>query len=233
MNRVRKNLSFANVVSLLALFIALGGVSYAAVKLPAKSVGTRQLQNDAVTLPKISSSARDALRGSVGAQGAMGPIGTTGPKGSTGESGSPGAAGATGATGAKGDPGTSEGYFDRDSTTVAASQAGSVVATTHLDPGDYLISARIQVTGQYGAPLRCALKNSLSVEIDDASVKIAPSYLSSGNALGLSAPLTLDDAGDITVHCAIPDINNQNNGNQYSYVTNVSAVQVSTLHSAD
>ena len=34
---------------LIALFVALGGTSYAAIKLPVKSVGTEQLKNSSVT----------------------------------------------------------------------------------------------------------------------------------------------------------------------------------------
>jgi hypothetical protein len=39
----------------IALFIALGGTSYAAIKLPAGSVGSKQLRNGSVTPPKLSS----------------------------------------------------------------------------------------------------------------------------------------------------------------------------------
>src|ERR1700678_2621687 len=42
-------LSYANVVATLALFISLGGASYAAVTLPAGSVGPRQLRDGAGT----------------------------------------------------------------------------------------------------------------------------------------------------------------------------------------
>lgn len=42
-----------NVIAYLALFVALGGTSYAALSLPANSVGTRQLQNHSVTPIKI------------------------------------------------------------------------------------------------------------------------------------------------------------------------------------
>ena len=45
---LRRHLSYSNLVATLALFIALGGVSYAAVKIPAKSVGTKQLKKGAV-----------------------------------------------------------------------------------------------------------------------------------------------------------------------------------------
>lgn len=47
--RLVDRLSYANVVATLALFIALGGASYAAVELPAHSVGAQQLRAGAVT----------------------------------------------------------------------------------------------------------------------------------------------------------------------------------------
>jgi hypothetical protein len=43
----------AMVVACVALTVALGGTSYAALKLPANSVGTKQLKNNAVTSPKV------------------------------------------------------------------------------------------------------------------------------------------------------------------------------------
>jgi hypothetical protein len=46
-----------NVVGYLALFVALGGSSYAAISLPADSVGTRQLANGAVTSHKLANHA--------------------------------------------------------------------------------------------------------------------------------------------------------------------------------
>jgi hypothetical protein len=46
----RRRLTFANVVSMIALFAALGGT---AVALSANSVGTRQLKRNAVTGPKV------------------------------------------------------------------------------------------------------------------------------------------------------------------------------------
>lgn len=47
----------AMVVACLALGIALGGTSYAAIKLPRNSVGTKQLKKNAVTTPKIRGAA--------------------------------------------------------------------------------------------------------------------------------------------------------------------------------
>jgi hypothetical protein len=48
LSRLRSRLNFANVTSGLALFVALGGTSYAAVTLPANSVGKSQIRNNSV-----------------------------------------------------------------------------------------------------------------------------------------------------------------------------------------
>lgn len=55
--RAAARLSYANVVATLALFIALGGVSYAAVHLPKNSVSSRAIKKNAVTNSKIKSRA--------------------------------------------------------------------------------------------------------------------------------------------------------------------------------
>jgi hypothetical protein len=55
--RARARLTFANVISLVALFVALGGTGYAALKLPNNSVGTKQLKSSAVTTSKIHAGA--------------------------------------------------------------------------------------------------------------------------------------------------------------------------------
>lgn len=52
----------ALVISLIALFVALGGTSYAAIKLPKNSVGTKQLKKNAVTGAKIKSGAVTAAK---------------------------------------------------------------------------------------------------------------------------------------------------------------------------
>jgi hypothetical protein len=52
-SRLRERLSYANVTATLALFIALGGTSYAAVSLPRNSVGSTQLRSNAVSSAEI------------------------------------------------------------------------------------------------------------------------------------------------------------------------------------
>jgi hypothetical protein len=54
MKRRLRGPSPAFVIALIALFVALGGTSYAALSLPPNSVGTRQLKNGAVTSKKVA-----------------------------------------------------------------------------------------------------------------------------------------------------------------------------------
>ena len=92
LSRVRARLSYANLTATLALFIALGGTTYAATSLPRNSVGSAQIRSNAVGASEIrrravgsseirdraigvrdiAASARGSLRGS---QGPAGPAG--------------------------------------------------------------------------------------------------------------------------------------------------------------
>lgn len=54
---VRKRLTYANVVATLALFVALGGVTYAAIKLPADSVKSKQIKAGAVKEAELADGA--------------------------------------------------------------------------------------------------------------------------------------------------------------------------------
>lgn len=93
-------LRYADVVATLALFIALGGGAYAVSRLPANSVGTRQIKNKAVTPKKLARSTVSLLKGATGATGAKGDTGPAGPQGAAGAQGPEGPAGpATGAAG--------------------------------------------------------------------------------------------------------------------------------------
>ena len=96
LDEIKRSLSYANVTATLALFIALGGVSYAATQLPRDSVGSRQIRRNAVGSSEIrnravgtsevrqgslrasdlSRSARDSLRGRKGDPGAPGAAAT-------------------------------------------------------------------------------------------------------------------------------------------------------------
>jgi len=99
---MRRRLSFANVTSMLALVVALGGTSYAAVTLPRNSVTSRQIKRgaivgtdihaNAITGPKVKDGSLKAgdfaagqlPAGAKGDAGAQGLQGLQGPKGDTG-----------------------------------------------------------------------------------------------------------------------------------------------------
>jgi hypothetical protein len=57
MQWIRSHLSFANVISVIALFVALGGASYAAVSLPKNSVGAKQIKKNGVGASEIKKNA--------------------------------------------------------------------------------------------------------------------------------------------------------------------------------
>jgi len=142
LRRIRSRLTYGNVVATLALFIALGGVSWAAVKLPRNSVGGPQIKANAVTGAKVRNRSltgadvrdqsltavdfRGSTQGAAGATGAAGPAGSSGPTGSVGR---------TGADGPTGPAGPSTG------------PAGGVLSGAYPDPG---IAAHVIGSSQLG-----------------------------------------------------------------------------------
>lgn len=86
MSKVRGQLTYANVMSTVAAFIALGGTSYAVTKLPKESVGERELKSNAVTSEKLRDGTvkpadlapGTAITGPRGPRGAEGPAGRAG-----------------------------------------------------------------------------------------------------------------------------------------------------------
>jgi hypothetical protein len=145
-----------NAVAYLALFVALGGSSYAAIKLPASSVGTKQLKNGAVNSAKVrdgSLLSRDFKAGEIPA-GARGPQGA---KGDLGAAGAQGPVGAQGLAGGQGPPGLqgpvgptdafSHGTVANSSATDGTPDALVSTATfTLAQPGRLFVEARGGVT---------------------------------------------------------------------------------------
>ncbi|MFM8562007.1 MAG: hypothetical protein ACKOB9_07915 [Solirubrobacterales bacterium] len=129
---MRRHLTPSLVISMIALFVALGGASYAAIRIPKNSVGTSQLKKNAVNSTKVkdrSLLATDFKAGQL-------PRGEQGPKGDTGATGATGASGVTAANGASRE-GLGNGFGitlshifqTMMSTTVNSAPAGRIVVT--------------------------------------------------------------------------------------------------------
>ena len=78
---MRSRLTYSNVMATVAVFIALGGAAYAAVKLPKNSVGSKQLKKNSVTAAKIKKNAvttakinKDAVTGAKVNESTLGTV---------------------------------------------------------------------------------------------------------------------------------------------------------------
>ncbi len=101
---LRRHLSYANLAATLALFVALGGTSYAALTITGKNVKNSSLSG--ADIKNSSLTTADVKNGSLlskdfkASQLPAGPKGDKGDKGATGATGAAGTAGAAGAAGA-------------------------------------------------------------------------------------------------------------------------------------
>jgi hypothetical protein len=100
--RIRSRLTFGNVMSVIALFIALGGTGYAAITLPKNSVGAGQIKTNGVGGPEIR---KNAVRSGEVKNGALRAVDfatgqlPAGPQGLQGIQGTQGIQGARGTFG--------------------------------------------------------------------------------------------------------------------------------------
>jgi hypothetical protein len=86
MSSIRDKLSYANVMATVAVFLALGGGAYAALRVPKNSVGSHQLRKNAVNASKVKDgtlTGNDFKKGSIGAT-QLGQLGLSNLKGNSG-----------------------------------------------------------------------------------------------------------------------------------------------------
>src|SRR5918999_3356144 len=83
---IRSRLGFPGIVALPALFVALGGASFAEPVRDAarKLVNGKQIKRGTIEVRHLSPKARRSLRGRRGPAGALGPTGPAGPAGPAG-----------------------------------------------------------------------------------------------------------------------------------------------------
>lgn len=154
MRRFRVSPSMA--VASLALLVALGGTSFAAVSVvvPRNSVGTAQLKNNAVTSAKVLNRSLKAVDFGVG-QIPRGPAGPPGPAGTSGQ------------TGPAGPAGPSDAFVKNVTGTVTVPTAGTGVGGLSIpQAGNYVIIAKVGVSSSASitGDVRCTLTASGSTD---------------------------------------------------------------------
>ena len=155
----------ATVIATIALLVALAGTGYAASALPANSVGNKQLQNNAVTSPKVKNHSLlrvDFASGQV-------PVGPRGPVGPPGPPGAPGSAGARGPTGPAGSSGAATwGVVNANGSLARGSGVVSVVHTAGT--GVYKVQFNRDITQcAWLATIRTASFGFIETELDSGT----------------------------------------------------------------
>jgi hypothetical protein len=181
----------SNLIAYLALFVALGGTSYAAGAFPRNSVGERQIKAGAVRSSEVkdrSLLAKDFKLGQLpsGATGAAGAPGRTGPAGANG------APGGMGVAGVKGDTGPTYGAQSATGETPVSPSTANVASVDLVLPGP----GKVYAYGHARINAVCAGGVALTVGLylDNVSVPGSGQLVSSGTTAelslsGLSAPV--------------------------------------------
>ena len=167
-------------VGLLALLVALGGTSYAAVQLPKNSVGTAQIKPKAVSEPKLTK----AVRKKLDAPGPRGPAGAVGPQGPAGP---PGPEGPAGAPGPQGPTSAGVGGINTTVSPSSTQDVGSSTTVTLAATGKVVVLA----TGTFGVTCGvAACTRTLSVTVDGVTVPGAFGEVGAGASQTASKLLT-------------------------------------------
>jgi hypothetical protein len=183
---MRPKLTYANVMSTIAVFLVLcGGAAYAAGHLGKNTVGTKQLKKNSVTTAKIKNGAVTPAKLSSETlaqfKGVQGPAGQTGP---------------------------SDAYIDRqESIQKIGVGTPTQVAALSLPPGSYTFTAKLiadnDTTGDTSR-IECTLDDPNGNHIDFTKVRLAPTNLPNLEFadISLAGALTLSGNGAVSVRCA-------------------------------
>jgi len=173
---------------MLALVVATGGTSYAAIALPKNSVASKQIVNNSIKSKDVKDgalTAADFAAGSLpaGPAGPAGPQGPQGPKGETGATGPIGGTGPMGPTGASGvvSAGFANGFVTNPTATLAF-LAAPVTATVGAGQRAFISS-----NAAMGAGAAAAGSLDLYICYRLAGSMAAPTTIG-GGLFGLSSP---------------------------------------------
>jgi len=217
MKLVRKRLTYANVMSSIAVFfVVAGGTAFAASQLGKESVGTSQLKKEAVSLAKIKKAAKNALRGATGPRGAEGPRGATGPEGPKGATGpSTGPAGGV-LTGNYPNPGLAPNSVTAaniQQDTLNQVKAANVYGVTYAETGTgapKVLAASDPAIKSGGCFLACAVEfpvdvSECSATVSSTAIGGSPGVGGSGETLSSGNPKSIlvamyDKEGKLEAH---------------------------------
>lgn len=202
---------YANVTSTLALMVALGGTSYAAIKLPANSVGSAQIKAKAVGSSDLASGAvtsakvKDgSLLGTDFKAGELprGRTGATGPAGATGATGPVGAPGAPGSAGVTGPRGPSDGYSATTQSSVTFTGAEQTLQTLALPAGKFVLNAVAAADNNSALQhsVSCSLLSGATV-LASSQVNLAPDPGIDRANISLAGALAQGAPGSVTLRC--------------------------------
>jgi hypothetical protein len=178
MRRMPPRLTYSNVTASLALFVALGGTSYAVTRLPRNSVGSNQVRDGSLQPKDLSSAAR--------AVPVRGPRGPAGPAG---------------------DRGPSSVRIAPEGATVNLSGAGGVQTQVrrldNLPAGSWLLrfSANQRLIGPIGLHAFCMLKVNGDVKATAAATVGESANVTQELGVSAETALAMPSAFTVTVDC--------------------------------
>jgi hypothetical protein len=217
-----------NVIAYVALFVALGGTSYAAVRLKPGSVTSAALAKHAVTHTKLATnsvtSANVAARTLTSTDFKAGVLSSSG-KGAKGDKGATGAAGAAGAPGPQGLPGgaTVGARATMSGSSVSAPKGASTSVPLTGNTWTQLASELDLITGSLTVqiPSSCtgSFGNALVVSVDGTpqTFATAPTAPASGTVTVPFNVGTLTDPGQSVAHTVTTSFGNSCTGSGENY----------------
>jgi hypothetical protein len=220
---------------MVALFVAMGGTGYAALKLPKNSVGSTQIKTGAVGSSEVKDGAlrrKDFGAGQIpaGPRGLVGPVGPAGTNGTNGHDG------------VTGPRGPSDAYLGSNN----GSQNDTNTASVMVPAGDYVAAASGQVLyfrndSTYPTTegeVTCALTSAADTTHNTGTFATVPSHgFSISTQRGGLATVSQNSAfhlasgGTITYTCSNAPAGTQDAGATMQYTNmRVTAIQVGALH---
>jgi hypothetical protein len=229
LNDLRTRLTFANVTSVVALFVALGGSATAAVLINGKDIKAGTIAGKAIKVNTIGSEKiKNGSLLSTDFKAGQLPAGARGPGGPQGAQGPQGAAGANGVNGQGGATGPSDIYaagVAGGSASQVTTTAPVVIASTTVPAGSYLLGAKANlalVSGTPSAFCRLASPSGGAWDYVNPALSAAdpgPKFVSLAGADTFATPTV------VTFECY------GTNGSAYSYTNaRVWAIKTGSLH---